>query len=151
MAATDDTDTSGIILEIPRGGIRFPGIEGARQSLANATGSAKGGGRRVACPATGGSGRGVSTSSWSNVPNLEIIVGRVRSVTPERLLLEGPNQQVYELGMNARTRVVGPSGSQLSLQALREGTPVRTYTQPGDFENQIIVLQAVGQARVRPR
>jgi hypothetical protein len=149
--ATDDTDTSGIILEIPRGGVRFPGIEGARQSLADEAGSAKGVGRRAAGSATGGSGRPVSASPWSNVPNAEVFVGRVRTVTPDRLLLEDSNQRVYEFRLGERARVVGPTGSRLSLQSLREGTPVRTLTQPGAFENQVIILQTLEQKKAPAR
>ena len=94
----------------------------------------------------GGSGRGESASPWSNVPNEEVFVGTVRTVTRDRLLLEGPNQRIYEFGLGERTRVLGPSGDRLSLQALREGTPVRTVTRPGASENQVITLQALEQA-----
>ncbi|WP_224247584.1 hypothetical protein [Hyalangium gracile] len=134
-ALAEDADTSGIIVEIPRGGVRFPGIEGARRSQVNEPGTA-----------TGGSGRTESASPWSNVPNEEVFVGTLRSATRERLLMVGPEGRVYEFGMGERTRVLDLNGAAMSLQALREGTPVRTVTRPGALENQVITLQALGQA-----
>ncbi|WP_224369181.1 hypothetical protein [Hyalangium versicolor] len=133
MDATDDTDTSGIIVEVPKGGVRFPGLEGVRSLEGN----------REAAAGTGGSGRNTSASPWSNVPNEEVFVGTVRTVTKDRLLMEGPNQRVYEFGLSERTRVLGPTGATVSLQALQEGTPVRTVTRPGAMENQVITLQAL--------
>jgi len=134
--ALPDADNSGIALEIPRGGVRFPGILGARRS------------QSLQAPSgTGGSGQNPRPSAWANVPNEEVFVGTVRSVTRDRLLMQGPSQRVYEFHLGDRTRILGPNGAALSLQALQEGTPVRTVTRPGEFENQVITLHVLERAR----
>ncbi|MFL5344994.1 MAG: hypothetical protein ACJ8AT_09370 [Hyalangium sp.] len=126
-------DNSGIILEIPQGGVRFPGILGAQRSQS-----------LQAHSGTGGSGLSPRCSAASTGPNEDIFVGTLlRSATPGRLVMRGPSQRVYEFGLGERMRVLGPDGAAVSLQALKAGTPVRTVTRPGDAEDQVVVLQVL--------
>jgi hypothetical protein len=129
-------DNSGIVLEVPACGVRFPGILGAQRSQA-----------LQARSGTGGSGLNPSRPVGPSSPNEEIFVGAVRAATPDRLLIQGPSLRVYEFGLGARTRIVGPNGAAFPLQALRKGELVRTVTRPGDFENQVITLQVLGRTQ----
>jgi hypothetical protein len=135
--AMRDDDTSGLVIEVPAGGLRIPGVVGARRSQS-----------LQAQSGTGGSGQNSdpNRSAWANVPNEEIFVGTVRSATRDRLLIEGPSRRVYEFGLGDKTRIVGPNGAALSLQSLRVGMPVRTVTRPGEVENQVITLHVLGRA-----
>ncbi len=108
-------------------------------------------GARRSGPGTGGSGRSPSAQSWAQVPNEQVFVGAVRSVTRDRLLLEGPSQRMYEFGLGAQTRILGPDGAALSVQSLREGIPVRTVTRPGAVENQVISLRVLEQTHAPHR
>jgi hypothetical protein len=100
---------------------------------------------RRAGPGTGGSGQSPSAQAWAQVPNEQVFVGAVRSVTKDRLLLEGPSQRMYEFGLGVQTRILGPDGAAVPLQSLQEGIPVRTVTRPGEVENQVISLRVLEQ------
>lgn len=130
-------DNSGIVLEIPACGVRFPGILGAQRSQA-----------LQAQSGTGGSGQNPSRSVEPSAPNEEIFVGAVRAATPDRLLMRGPSLRVYEFGLGDRTRIVGPTGAPFPLQALQKGALVRTVTQPGEVRRQVTTLQVLG--RIQP-
>ncbi len=134
--AISPEDNSGIVLEIPAGGVRFPGILGEQRSQS-----------LQARSGMGGSGRIPSCYVGSNVPNEEVFVGTVRAATRDRLLMQDPSQRIYEFRLGNRTRILGPNGAALSLRALREGTPVRTVTRPGELENQVSTLQVLGRAK----
>ena len=63
--ALPDNDTSGIALEVPRGGVAFPGVVGARRSQALQAQSGMGGsGQSVRAPALRRPVRPTRRSSW---------------------------------------------------------------------------------------
>jgi hypothetical protein len=95
---------------------------------------------------TEGSGTSPSRPAQAAPTNQEIFMGRLRAVTGDRLRMAAPDGRVYEFGFTPQTRVIGPNGAAISLQAVREGAPVRTVTREGGgFENQVVTLQILGQ------
>ena len=79
----------------------------------------------------------------------DTFVGTLRSVRGDRLLMVDPSQRVYEFGLGAQTRLIGPRGEAASVQALKEGTPVRAVTRDADVRNEVRTLQILGPAPVR--
>jgi hypothetical protein len=85
--------------------------------------------------ATGGSGPNVGGAQGAErATRGDVIVGTVRSITQDRLLLVDLSGRVFELDLTRQTRVIGPSGGIASVQALQEGTPVRTVAESGGDE-----------------
>jgi hypothetical protein len=99
-------------------------------------------------PATGGSGMRPSTQAPAGRPGEEIYVGTVRSVTSDRLVMVGPSNRVYEFGLGAQTRVIGPEGHASSLRALEEGIVVRAVTRDAGDLDEVRTLQIIGPARM---
>lgn len=74
-------------------------------------------------------------------PNAEVFQGTLRAVDGDRLRMADGHGRIYEFGLGAQSRLVGPEGQAASWQALREGMPVRTVTRPGASENEVVTLQ----------
>jgi hypothetical protein len=102
------------------------------------------------CAAIGGSG-GAPRPRASTAPSDEeqIFVGRLRSVTLDRLVMVGPSHRVYEFDVGARTRLIGPTGKPASPWALKVGMPVRAVTREAEVRNQVLALQILGPAPTR--
>jgi hypothetical protein len=139
--ATDDTSRA-IIVEMP--------ATGERRASDLASGQAETS-RPSRGPATGGSGVRPSPPSREGAPNQEVFQGTLRSVSGDRLRMADASGRVYEFGLGEQTRILGPDGEALSRQALREGMPVRTVTQPGAIENEVLSVQVFGPAPVPAR
>lgn len=135
----DDTDRA-IIIEMP--------AQGQRRAGATASpGSGKAQVRRPsrsAGPGTGGSGMSPGSAARQSAPNTEVFQGTLRALEGDRLRMADANGYVYEFGVGQQTRIIGPDGESVSPQSLREGMPVRTVTQPGAIENEVVTLQAFG-------
>lgn len=101
------------------------------------------------CSAIGGSGRGPRPQVSAGRPGEQIFVGRLRSVTGDRLVMVDPSNRVYEFGVGAQTRIIGPRGEARLPQALKEGTPVRAVTREADVRNEVRFLQLLGPAPAR--
>jgi hypothetical protein len=82
-------------------------------------------------------------------PDEQIFVGTLRSVTGDRLVMVDSSNRVYEFGLGAQSRLIGPRGEAASPQALREGMPVRAVTREADVRNEVRYLQLLGPAPVR--
>jgi hypothetical protein len=102
-------------------------------------------------PGTGGSGGDTGAASQADAPNQEVFQGTLRSVTADRLRMLDGTGRVYEFGLGAQTRILGPDGAAVSRQALREGMVVRTVTQPGELENEVLSVQVFGRVPVPSR
>jgi len=139
--AVDETSRP-IIVEMP--------ARGERRASDQASGQA-GASRPSPGPATGGSGVSPSPPPRAGTPNEEVFQGTLRSVTGDRLWMADASGRVYEFGLGDQARIIGPDGAALSRQALREGMPVRTVTQPGAAENEVLTLQVFGPAPVPSR
>ncbi len=98
-------------------------------------------------PAAGGSGMGPRSQGQAGRPDEQIFVGTVRSVTSDRLIMVDPSDRVYEFGLGAQTRIIGPEGYSSSLQALEEGSLVRAVTREAEGRNEVRSLQILGPAR----
>lgn len=98
-------------------------------------------------PATGGSGMGPRSQAPAARQGDQIFVGTVRSVTNDRLIMVGPSDRVYEFGLGAQTRIIGPEGHASSVQALEEGSLVRAVTREAGVRNEVRSLQIIGPAR----
>lgn len=76
-------------------------------------------------PAVGGGG-----AAGEAVPGVPVastlFVGRVRAVTDKRVQVVDSRGNVYALIIDEKTRVFGPDGARMPVQALREDLPVRT-------------------------
>jgi hypothetical protein len=136
--AVDDTSRA-IIVELPATGER-----GANEQAAGQAGAS----RPSPGPATGGSGMSPSPSSQAGAANQEVFQGTLRSVSGDRLRMLDGTGRVYEFGLGEQARILGPDGAALSRQALREGMVVRTVTQPGDIQNEVVSVQVFGQVPV---
>lgn len=97
-------------------------------------------------PATGGSGMGQAPQASAAPPADEIFIGTVRSVTGDRLIMVDPSDRVFEFGLRAQTRIIGPQGHALSPRALEEGMLVRAVTEEGGVRNEVRSLQIIGPA-----
>jgi hypothetical protein len=98
------------------------------------------------CSAIGGSGMGTRPQISTGRPGEQIFVGRLRSVTGDRLVMVDPSNRVYEFGLGAQSRLIGPRGEAASTRALKEGTPVRAVTREADVRNEVRYLQLLGPA-----
>jgi hypothetical protein len=148
----DDTDRA-IIVELPaKGQPRTGGTASTGSGDTVSTGSGDTGSsgaaqvevirpRRGSRQGTGGSGMGSAAPAQQSATNVEVFQGTLRALEGGRLRMADANGNVYEFGLGQRTRIVGPDGASLSRQVLREGMPVRTVTQPGAIENEVITLQ----------
>lgn len=87
------------------------------------------------------SGQASRAPDQPSATNVEIFQGTLRAVEGDRLRMADANGNVYEFGLGQQARIIGPDGEDLARQGLREGTPVRTVTQPGDMENEVVTLQ----------
>jgi hypothetical protein len=161
----DDTDRP-IIIEMPATGGRQAGRTGSGSADVGGTdvggldvggtdvgGTASGQtgtGVTVSRPspgtATGGSGMNAGRSAQATASNQEVFQGTLRAVTGDQLRMVDGDGRVFEFGLGERTRIIGPNGAALSRQVLREGMPVRTVTQPGASENEVVTLQVFGPA-----
>jgi hypothetical protein len=79
----------------------------------------------------------------------QIFVGTLRSVTRERLVMVDPSNRVYEFGVGAQTRIIGPRGEARLPQALKQGAPVRAVTREADVRNEVRFLQLLGPEPAR--
>lgn len=70
-------------------------------------------------------------------PDADIYMGWVRAVTGDRLLLEERTGNIYELGIDETTRLLGYQGRSVSSQALQEGTFVRAAATEGEERDQV--------------
>ncbi len=134
--ATAGDTSPPIIVELPARGepIASDRATGQRQPERSRTG-------------TGGSGQDPSRPAQAATPDEEIFVGTVRAVTGDRLRMVSATGDVYEFGLGRQTRILGPNGAAMSIQAVREGALVRTVTRDsGELENQVVTLQLFGQA-----
>jgi hypothetical protein len=134
MAPTGDP-AGVIIVEMPA-----PGRQSAGGTATPGNTSSQSG------PATGGSGMGQGPQASAAPQVDEIFIGTVRSVTGDRLIMVDPSNQVYEFGLGAQTRIIGPRGHALSPQALEEGMLVRAVTEEAGVRNEVRSLQIVGPA-----
>lgn len=103
----------------------------------------------LSCSAIGGSGMGPRPQASTRPPGEQIFVGRLRTVTRERLIMVDPSNRVYEFGVDARTRLMGPRGEAISPYSLKQGAPVRAVTREADVRNEVRSLQVLGPAPVR--
>jgi hypothetical protein len=99
---------------------------------------------------TGGSGRSAGAVSQAEatpgeeVPDDEVFIGTLRSVTGNRLRMVDPEGRVLEFDLGEQTRVIRFGDVPASLQALEEGTPVRAVTTEGDERNRVSDLLIYG-------
>jgi hypothetical protein len=123
-ARAAEEDTGFIIVELPEPA--GPGLSGEE-----ASGPASRAG-------IGGSGPGSREREQAGVPRAaDIYVGTVRALTGDRLLMEERTGYVYELGVDERTRIIGPEGGLVSPRALEEGTPVRVVATEGEERDRV--------------
>jgi hypothetical protein len=85
--------------------------------------------------ATGGSGTNAGGMQGSGrAISGDVIVGTVRSISQDRLLLADPMGRVFEFDLTRQSRVIGPRGVFAPTQVLEEGTPVRAVAEGGNDE-----------------
>jgi hypothetical protein len=94
----------------------------------------------------GGSGVSAGNQAPASAPDEQVFLGRVRSITEDRLLMVDPRGHVFEFDLSKQTRVMGPGGASVSLRSLREGTPVRTVAREAEERSQVLILQVLEQA-----
>jgi hypothetical protein len=129
--SVDDTARP-IIVELPATGERRAGEAASGQPAASRPRLPRG---------SGGSGMSPRPVAPEEGPNAEVFQGTLRAVEGNRLRMADGNGRVYEFGLGDQSRLMGPDGEPVSWQALREGMPVRTVTQPGASENEVVTLQ----------
>ncbi|HVG58466.1 MAG TPA: hypothetical protein VNA24_07905 [Hyalangium sp.] len=98
---------------------------------------------------TGGSGTRPRAQASAGQPGEQIFVGRLRSVSRDRLVMVGPSRRVYEFGVGARTRIIGPRGEAIAPQTLKQGAWVRAVTREAEVRNEVRSLQILGPASAR--